>query len=258
MVAWSLGVSAKERPNIVFILADDMGYSDPGFMGSEIETPNLDRLAEGGTLCTHFMNHAKCEPSRASLMTGVHFHRQTQDHVTREFRQGTTMANELKKAGYFTITTGKWHLPGNPSLHGFERSFGLVSGAANHFDPDGRLKLDPKCYAHKEFALNGKPYAVTDDDFYSTDAFTDYALDFLEERPAKSPFFLYLAYTAPHWPLQAPEANIQKYAERYLEGWEHLRAERHENLLRIGMISKDWKKAPADPKVTSWSKWSEA
>jgi arylsulfatase len=258
MVAWSLGVSAKERPNIIFILADDMGYSDPGFMGSEIETPNLDRLAAAGTVCPRFMNHAKCEPSRASLMTGVHFHRQTHDHVTREFRQVTTIASELKKAGYFTLTTGKWHLPDNPSLHGFDRSFGLVSGAANHFDPDGRLKLDPQCYAHKEFALNGQPYSVTNDDFYSTDAFTDYALQFLNERPAKGPFFLYLAYTAPHWPLQAPAANIKKYENRYQDGWDQLSAERYTHLLENGLLSREWKRAERDLDVVSWDTLSEA
>ena len=249
---------SKHRPNVIFILADDMGYSDPGFMGSEIQTPNLDRLAAAGTVCTRFMNHAKCEPSRASLMAGVHFHRQTTDHVTREFRQVTTIAAELRKAGYFTASTGKWHLPDQPTDHGFDHFFGLVQGAANHFDPDGRLKLDPAVYLHQEFALDGRPFTVTDDNFYSTDAFTDYALRFLKERPAGSPYFLYLAYTAPHWPLQAPAANIRKYEARYLDGWDRLRDERYHRLVERGMIPKEWKRAAADPDVESWNSLSPA
>lgn len=256
--AVSAKASDAPRPNIIVIMVDDMGYSDPGFMGSEIQTPNLDELAAAGTIFTRFLNHAKCEPSRASLMTGVHFHRQTHDHVVRRFKQVTTIAEELRKVGYFTASTGKWHLPDQPTDHGFDHFFGLVKGAANHFDPDGRLGLDAKCYLHKRYALDGKPFSVTDDDFYSTDAYTDYALKFLKERPAASPFFLYLAYTAPHWPLQAPTSNIQKYKDLYSKGWKTLRDERHEGLLKKGMISKDWKKAPADSNVTSWDALSAA
>jgi len=227
----------QSKPNILLILADDMGYSDLGFMGSEVATPNLDRLAADGTVYSHFMNHGKCEPTRASLMTGVHFHRQSHDHVTRKFRQVTTIADVLRKSGYFTACSGKWHLPNQPTDHGFDRYFGLLQGAS--------------------LALNGEPFTETDADFYSTDVFTDYALQFLEQCPEDAPFFLYLAYTAPHWPLQAPESSIQKYEGLYQAGWEKLRDERHEGLVERGIISKDWKMAPADPKVVPWDSLSK-
>ncbi|SMP58751.1 arylsulfatase [Neorhodopirellula lusitana] len=240
------------RPNIVFILADDMGWSDPGFLGGDIETPNLDRLARDGMFFPYFFNHAKCEPTRASLMTGVHFHRQTKDHVTRDFQNVTTIANVLKDAGYHTACAGKWHLPGQPTDHGFDRFFGLVEGAANHFDPDARLQLDKRCYLHMKLAFDGKPFSVADDNFYSTDAFTDYALQFLGERWSDSPFFLYLAYTAPHWPLQAPASNIQKYGGRYSEGWDRLRAERHQHLIQAGVLPDNFLRADRDPDVVAW------
>lgn len=258
--ASGMGVVHKEatRPNILFILVDDMGWSDPGFLGGDIETPHLDRLAREGTLYPWFFNHAKCEPSRASLLTGVHFQRQTHDHVVRRFSGVTTLAAELREAGYFTACSGKWHLPNQPTDWGFDRFFGLVQGAANHFDPDGTLDLDPRCYLHKGmYALNGNPFTPDGRSFYSTDDYTDYALAFLRERKEGQPFFLYLSYTAPHWPLQAPEDVIEKYSSRYREGWDQLRAERSENLRKAGVFPDGWTLPPSDPEVLAWDDWPQ-
>jgi arylsulfatase len=247
--------TSTKRPNIVFALADDMGYSDPGFLGGDIETPNLDRLAEEGTFYSRFYNHAKCEPSRASLLTGVHYHRQTYFHVLLDYRGVTTIAAELKKAGYFTACTGKWHLPKRPAVCGFDRSYGLVMGAANHFDPTGRLGLDGKVYMFKTMLLDNRPVEVTDEDYYSADAATDYALRFLKERPEGKPFFLYLSYRTPHWPLQAPEEDIAKYADRYTGGWGELRAARTAHLRKAGVFPAGWTLPPRDPEVGDWADW---
>lgn len=247
------GKGSVTRPNIVLILADDMGYSDPGFLGGDIETPNLDRLAREGAVFGRFVNHAKCEPSRASLITGVHFQRQTHDHVIREFRNVTTIAEQLRKAGYRTFSTGKWHLPGKPTEHGFDRFFGLRGGAANHFDPEGHLGLAPEFYFNGELLLDDKVFGDYSKDFYSTDAFTDYALKFIRETPADQPFFLYLAYTAPHWPLQAPAQTVEKYKGRYDKGWDALREERFGHLKKAGIIPVDWKLPPMPESMKPWS-----
>lgn len=253
--------AADRAPNILFILVDDMGWSDPGFLGGDIETPNLDRLAQEGTVYPRFFNHAKCEPSRASLLTGVHFHRQTWDHVVRNFRGVSTIAEALKKAGYFTACAGKWHLPEHPVARGFDRFYGLLGGAGNHMDPDGRLKLDDIYYLHKEVWLDDQPTKVTDEDYYSTDAVTDYALEFLQDRPgkgkSKSPFFLYMSYRAPHWPLQAPAETIAKYTDRYSDGWDALRASREAQLRNAGIFPDGWSLPPRDPSVGDWADWPD-
>lgn len=247
------GKTVGSRPNIVLILADDLGYSDPGFLGGDIQTPNLNRLAKEGTVFGRFTNHAKCEPSRASLITGVHFQRQTKDHVTREFRNVTTVAEQLRRAGYRTFSTGKWHLPGKPTEHGFDRFFGLRGGASNHFDPSGHLKLGEELYFNSELMMDDKDFGEYPKDFYTTDAFTDYALKFIQETPANQPFFLYLAYTAPHWPLQAPPETIEKYKGRYQAGWDALRNERFEHLKNAGLIPKEWNLPPLPESMKPWS-----
>jgi arylsulfatase len=244
---------AGTRPNIVLILADDLGYSDPGFLGGDIQTPHLDRLAKEGTVFGRFINHAKCEPSRASLITGVHFQRQTTDHVTREFRNVTTIAEQLRRAGYRTFSTGKWHLPGKPTEHGFDRFFGLRGGASNHFDPLGQLKLGQEMYIGGDLLLDDKDFRDYGKDFYTTDAFTDYALKFIQETPAGQPFFLYLAYTAPHWPLQAPPETIAKYKGRYDKGWDALREERFAHMKNAGLLPKGWQLPPMPESLKPWS-----
>ena len=246
---------AAEKPNLIFILADDMGYSDPGFLGGDIQTPNLDRMANQGTVFSRFYNHGKCEPSRASLITGVHFHRQTYDHVLRSFRGVSTIAEQLKSAGYYTACAGKWHVPDDPTDHGFDHYFGLLGGAGSHLDPDGRLGLDEKYYLFKNYRLDGKPFPNIGKPFYSADAATDYAIRFLKDCPDDKPFFLYLAYRTPHWPLQAPAENIKKYEHHYDQGWDVMRRERYMNLLKSGVIDKTWKLSPRDKNVCAWDEW---
>lgn len=241
------------RPNIILILADDLGYSDPGFLGGDIQTPNLDRMAKEGAVFGRFINHAKCEPSRASIITGVHFQRQTADHVTREFTKVSTIAQLLRNAGYRTFSTGKWHLPGKPTEHGFDRFFGLRGGASNHFDPAGRLKLGEEMYISGELMLDDREFRDYSDSFYTTEAFTDYALDFIKETPSDQPFFLYLAYTAPHWPLQAPAETIAKYKGRYSKGWDALREERFGHLKNSGIIPGSWTLPPLPKSMKTWS-----
>lgn len=247
----------SDPPNILFIMADDMGWSDPGFLGGDIETPHLDRLAAEGTLYPRFFNHAKCEPSRASLLTGVHFYRQTHDHVVRTARGVGTIASELKMAGYFTACAGKWHTAGKPNERGFDRYFGMLEGAGNHFDPGGTLGLDPACYLKQEYGFDGQPFVPDGTSYYSTDAYTDYALRFLKERPAGKPFFLYLAHRAPHWPLQAPAETIEKYSDRYAGGWEALRAARTSHLRKADIFPDGWELPPHDPDVVDWADWPE-
>lgn len=247
-------IDPAKRPNIIFILADDMGYSDYGFIGGDIQTPVLDNLAANGIVFKHMFNHAKCEPSRASLMTGVHYARQTSDHVVREFRNVTTIAECLENSGYFTIATGKWHLPGDPKSWGFIRNFGLLGGTANNFDPTNRNNLDPRCHYNGPavYSLNGKQMKIENNDFYCTNAYTKYAIDFINECPAEKPFFLYLAYTAPHFPLQAPENVINKYLNSYTGGWDSLRNERIKHMNKSGIFGKAWSLSVPDKDVTPW------
>jgi arylsulfatase len=232
-----------------------MGYSDPGYMGGDINTPSLDKMAAEGILFTGFFNHAKCEPTRASLLTGVHFHRQTHDHVLRNFRGVTTVAEELRKSGYHTVCTGKWHLPGQPTGHGFDHYFGLLGGAGSMLDPNGRLHLEDTYYHHKNVMLDGELYPREGEPFYDTEAVTDYAIRFLADNQEDKPFFLYLAYRAPHWPLQAPEEDIKKYAHRYDDGWDVLRERRFENMVRNGIADESWSLSARDPEVPEWKAW---
>lgn len=248
----SLAVRAQEsRPNIVLIMADDMGYSDIGCYGGEIETPNLDRLAANGLRFSQFYNNARCCPSRASLMTGLYPHQAGIGHMTNDPEDSTafnyglpsyagdlnfqsvTIAEVLKSAGYQTVMSGKWHLGYHdrnrrPLQRGFDKYYGILAGASNYFNPAGKRGL----------TLMNDPIEPEGADFYVTDAFTDHAIRFMDESQQKSdaPFFLYLAYTSPHWPLNALEADIAKYRGRYKAGWKKLRRERYERMQRIGVI----------------------
>jgi arylsulfatase A-like enzyme len=220
---------ASARPNIVLILADDMGFSDLGCYGSEIATPNLDRLAERGMRFTQFYNGARCCPTRASLLTGLHPHQAGVGHMVEDRgnpayqgylnKRCATIAEVLRPAGYRTCMSGKWHVGAAqgrwPVDRGFDRYFGLLSGGSNYFELDrGRLMLK-----------DAEPWTPpADQPYYMTDAFTDAAVGFVEE--STSPFFLYLAYTAPHWPLQAPAEEVEKYRDLYKKGWDAVRAER--------------------------------
>ena len=227
LVPFAAFAEEKPRPNIILIMADDMGFSDLGCYGGEIQTPNLDALAAAGVKFSQFYNSARCCPTRASLLTGLHPHQAGIGHMTEEpgerrtgerpaayqgylNRECVTLAEVLKDAGYSTLMAGKWHLGQRerdrwPLQRGFDRFYGCLSGATLYFTPGGLRGITE---GNEPVAT---PESTTDRPFYTTDAFTDHAIRFIGEAPADKPFFLYLAYTAPHWPIQAHEEDIAKY-----------------------------------------------
>ena len=248
------GAKSAPRPNIVLIMADDMGFSDLGCYGSEIATPNLDRLAAGGLRFTQFYNTSRCCPTRASLLTGLYPHQAGMGGMVdkRCMRPAgpymgylndrcVTIAEVLKPAGYHVLMSGKWHVgecqPHWPTDRGFDRYFGLISGASNYF------RLDPG----RKMAMDDKPYDPEGEKFYMTDAFTDYAIRFLDgTKGTGRPFFLYLAFTCPHWPLHAWPEDIAKYRAKYMGGWEALRKTRHKRMIQLGLVDPTWRLSPLD------------
>jgi len=262
------GKAVKDKPNIILIMADDMGFSDLGCYGSEIDTPNLDGLAAEGLRFNQFYNAARCCPTRASLITGLYPHQAGIGGMTDGKRgdvkpsgsyQGylnkhcVTIAEVLKKAGYTTLMAGKWHVGENrphwPVDRGFDRYYGLISGAANYFDI---TKGKRKCTVRR-FAIDSKPHVPSPENFYITDAFTDNALKFLDQHaPGDDPFFLYLAYTAPHWPLHALPQDIKKYKGKYKMGWDELRKQRHKRMIKMGIVDEKWPLSPRDDGAVSW------
>jgi arylsulfatase len=259
LLALLLLVTAQEppdKPNIVILLADDMGFSDIGCYGSEIATPNLDRLAAGGLRFTQFYNTARCCPTRASLLTGLYSHQAGIGHMVEDRGlpgyQGrlndrcVTIAEALRPAGYFTAMAGKWHVGGKrphwPVDRGFERYYGLISGGSNYFKLDSNVTL----------ALDGNAVPAGED-FYMTDAFTDYAVKFLDEaKEKKKPFLLYTAFTSPHWPLHARPEDIAKYRGKYMDGWDALREKRHRKLIDLGIVDAKWPITPRDNTAPAW------
>jgi arylsulfatase len=246
-----------KRPNVVVILADDLGFSDIGCYGSEIETPNLDGLARSGIRFTHFRNTARCCPSRSALLTGLYPHQAglglMVDDRGRPAYQGylndrcATLAEVLRPAGYRTLMCGKWHVgehrPHWPTDRGFEKYFGLISGACNYF------RLDPG----RQMAVDDKPWTPTPDGFYMTDAIADHAVGLLDTHGrGPEPFFLYLAFTAPHYPLHAPARDIAKYEGRYMHGWDALRRERHRRMMDLGIVNPRWPLTPRDREAPAW------
>jgi arylsulfatase A-like enzyme len=235
------------RPNILLILADDLGYSDLGCYGGEIATPNLDGLAARGVRFGQFYTTARCCPSRASLLTGQYSHRVGVGHMVADLGQpgyrgrlsenGATIAEVLRPAGYRTFLSGKWHVGTNdPTARGFEEYFGTLTSAQSFWDPAQYLRLPA--------GRKARTYAPGT--FYGTDALTDHALDFLTQArntPA-DPWFLYLAYNAPHFPLQARSEDIAKYAKRYAAGWDVLRAERLGRMKKLGLVAAGTKLTP--------------
>ena len=254
--------STQQKPNIVLILADDLGFSDIGCYGGEIRTPNLDRLGREGIRATSFYNTARCSPSRASLLTGRHPHETGIGILTDDFSPyggypGTlnhsfaTTAEHLKAAGYATCLSGKWHLSSNtkepddswPTRRGFDEFYGIMSGADSYFYP--------RSLWHNETLLN-QPI----EDFYLTDAVTDHAIDFITGK-SHHPFFLYLAYTAPHWPLHAKEEDIARYDEVYQQGWDQLRRERFTKMQREGLLGTESELSDRDPTQPLWDDVSD-
>lgn len=236
-----LVTAAEPKPNILVILTDDLGFSDIGCYGSEIDTPNLDRLAAAGLRFTQFYNTAKCHSSRVSLLTG-RWCRQAGDE---SLQRAVTIAEVLAPAGYFTAMSGKWHLSKQPTDFGFQRYFGHLSGACNYYRGD------------KTFRLNGQPWIVPEQGFYTTVANVDYALNFLgEAREASQPWFLYVAFNAPHAPLQPLEADYKKYLGRYDAGWDVMRAARAAKQQQIGLFGQDVQSAPRPEHVPAWESLS--
>ena len=231
-----------QRPNVILILTDDMGFGDLGVMGSEIRTPHIDSIAQRGVLLTSMYNAARCCPSRAALLTGVYPHKAGIGHMGANLgtpayqgylrNDAATIAEVLRAAGYRTLMAGKWHVGGDfwarlvdtwkvgdvdhptPRQRGFDRFYGIIDGTINYFSPWYIMEDD----RHVE---------VSPTHYYFTDAITDQAIGMIEESArGEKPFFLYLAHAAPHWPLQAPEENIAKYEGSYAGGWDAVRGMR--------------------------------
>ncbi len=251
-------------PNIVVILADDLGYSDIGAYGGEIHTPNLDSLAYGGVRFRQFYNAGRCCPTRAALLTGRYPHAVGMGRMVSALNsspesgpyqgylseQAETLAEMLRTAGYKTYMSGKWHVGEKPEhwprQRGFDRYFGLISGASSYFEI---IRDQPRV---RQMALDDEPWMPPDSGFYMTDAFTDWAVAYLKGHQVGSPFFLYLAYTAPHWPLHALPEDIAKYADRYDAGWDVLRDERYARQLALGLIDSSWVLSPRPPNLPAW------
>jgi arylsulfatase A-like enzyme len=265
--------SNPRRPNIVLIMADDMGFSDAGCYGGEIQTPNLDKLAANGLRFTQFYNCARCCPTRASLMTGQYPHKVGLAQNGRSLtRNGITIAEALKQAGYNTAMAGKWHLSFTPTLkdnklhqkwldhqydpgrpfapletypvnRGFDKHYGVIWGVIDHFDP---------------FSLVDGAEAVekVPEDYYFTDAVNAKSVENIRElSKSDKPFFLYVAHCAPHWPLHARPEDIEKYKDTYTGGWEKLRRDRYRRMLKMGLFKKE--NTPLPPIQDRGRKWDQ-
>ena len=257
---------AADRPNIVVVLVDDLGFSDIGPYGGEVPTPNLDRLASRGVRFTQAYNAARCSPSRASLMTGLYPHQAGMGWLDsrvipdskgirgRLLPRSVTIAEVLRDSGYFTAMTGKWHLGQQhgctPWGRGFQRSLNSRYGEV-YFPKESDRPGTENLY------LNGrelpKDSPVFGKDWYSTDLFAEWGLKFIDEALAeKKPFFLYVAQGAVHFPLRAPAETIAKYRGRYLKGWDILRDQRYAKQLSLGLIDPKWTLTPRPPEVPTW------
>ncbi len=255
--------AAEKRPNIVVMMADDMGYSDIAPYGGEIATPNLDRLAKGGIRFTQFYNCARCCPTRASLLTGLYNHQAGVGDMVNPKGTPTyqgflnencvTIAEALRPAGYRPLMSGKWHVgedrPHWPTDRGFEHYFGLISGASNYW----------KLGEGRQMAIDDQPYKPEPGKFYMTDAIADNAIRMIGDAAGKpEPYFLYVAFTSPHWPLHAWPADIAKYRGKYKKGWDKLRQERHARQKKMGIVDPKWPLSPRDPDVPAWDSLSAA
>ncbi len=228
---------AATPPNIVVIMVDDLGYSDIGCYGGEIDTPNLDALAANGLRFSQFYNTAKCHSSRVSLLTGQY----CLAAGNTKMNHAVTTAEVLGSSGYFTAMTGKWHLQQEPTDFGFDRYFGHLSGACNFFKGD------------KTFRLNGEPWTVPENDFYTTVADVDYALKFLKEaRTATKPWYLYVAFNAPHAPLHALPQDYAKYKGKYDSGWDAVRSSRVAKQKEQGILPNTLQPSPRPEHIPAW------
>ena len=252
-----------QKPNIVIIMSDDMGFSDLSCYGGEIPTPNIDNLAMNGLRFTQFYNTARCCPTRASLLTGLYSHQagigsMVSDRGTPAFKgdlskNAVTIAEVLKMVGYSTYLSGKWHItpyddsPSGienpdktnwPIQRGFDKFFGMISGAGSFFDP-------------RSLAIDNE-YIPPSKDFYFTDNVSENAVKFINQNSKEDPFFMYVSYTAPHWPLHALPDDILKYKGKYDKGWDKVRNERINRMREMGLIKKEWELSPRDINVKDW------
>ncbi|GMQ75417.1 MAG: arylsulfatase [Gammaproteobacteria bacterium] len=253
----------QDKPNILLILNDDMGFSDIGCYGAEIDTPNLDRLARDGLRFSQFYNSPRCSPSRASLLTGLHPHQTgigiltyptgPEGYAGNLNNRCVTIAEALKPSGYRSYMSGKWHVASSlvepsgtwPLQRGFDEFFGTIIGAGSFYNPNTLTRGNE----------NIEHEAAEDSDFFYTDAISDQAARYIREhefRYPDSPFFQYVAYTAPHWPLHAHEEDIAKYKGRFDAGWDRLREERMRRLIDMGLIDPAWKLTGRDPSQPPW------
>ena len=249
-VSLIFSLDAKSRPNIIVVLVDDMGYSDLGSFGGEVRTPHLDRLAKNGLRFTQNYNSARCCPSRASLLTGLYSHqagianftgRDSTDRLGPAYlgklnKQCMTLAEVLKEVGYSTYGVGKWHVGHEeiPTDRGFDEYYGYIRGHSTSQWKAGNYQRLPE--GRKE------ELKYENDEYYATDAFNDYAIEFLSQAQKKEePFFLYLAHSSPHFPLEAPAETRDSYLKTYRKGWDKLRKERFEKQKRMGLVTDSWK-----------------
>ncbi len=249
----------NQLPNIILIMADDMGYSDIGCYGGEIKTPNLDKLAANGLRFTQFYNTARCCPTRASLLTGLYPHQAGIGHMTDAGHEleaykgdlnnnSMTIAEVLKHNGYSTYMAGKWHVtqytkPDGPKHNwprqrGFDKFFGTIFGAGSFYDPntltDDNTQIPPG------------------EDFYYTDAISDRTVDYIKQHDQDDPYFIYVAYTAAHWPMHALPKDIAKYKGVYDRGWDVMRQKRYDRMIKMGLIDKNWAMSERDPDSYPW------
>jgi arylsulfatase len=258
-------LDSSARPNVIVILVDDLGFSDFGCYGSEIPTPNIDALAAGGLRFTQFYNTARCSPTRASLITGLYPHQAGLGHLDSTVHEGSkgttgklrqdcvTMGEVLGEAGYFTIMTGKWHMGGYrgtpPWSRGFMRSLSSKIGEVYFPDQKQRredgIDIDGKRVAHDAPILG--------ENWYGPDLITEWGLKFVDEaRAAGKPFFWYLAHSSVHFPLQAPQEDIDRYRGKYLVGWDKLREDRHRRQIEMGLVDPKWPLTQRPPDVRAW------
>lgn len=269
------GTESKSRPNVLLIMADDMGYSDLGAYGGEIETPNLDRLSEEGMRFSQFYVTPRCSPTRAALLTGLDPRLAGLGHLPGDWatarrvrdvfdspayqdhlrRRAATIAELLRQDGYRTFMTGKWHLGYDrghwPTEHGFDRFYGTLGGGVYFWPP----MIERRVIADTARAVpDSSNWGAEAGSWYSTDAFTDRAVSFLRNaRQSGEPFFMYVAHIAPHFPLQAFRTGIERYENRYDAGWDSLRQRRYERLVNEGLIRADWALPARPPEVPAWT-----
>jgi arylsulfatase A-like enzyme len=264
---------APSRPNVIVILADDMGYSDISSYGGEIPTPNIDALAQNGMRFTQFYNNARCSPTRAALLTGVNPHQAGMGYLSGTqwpHSRGTharlhdrvlTIAEVLKDAGYYTAMTGKWHLGNDPNSRpherGFKRSLNAVAGGIYFADQSGA-----EARKHRNLSLDGQKISLSDPrlgapGWYGTDLWTQWGINYIEEaRAERRPFFLYLAHVAPHFPLMAPADDVARFRGRYLAGWEQMRQQRLARQVQLGIVERAVNLPDLPPKADRWNELS--